>query len=100
MVESLKRIIGIDRMSSILNCGSSKARGCGKTAFLYELLSLPKEYMYKTTLLNQDSVYVHKIFPGSNNNLLIDFNGSFEQMGAEVSTLHKNCGLLIVHILE
>ena len=56
--------------------------------------------MYKTSLLNGNSTYVHKNFPGSKKSLLIDFNGSFEQMGAEVSTLHKNCGLLIVHILE
>lgn len=100
MIELLKGIMSIDRLSLILNCGSDKARKCGKTTFLFELFSLSKDYMYKESPFYQDSVYIHKVFPGSKNNLLADFNGSFQKMPAEVSLLHKNCGLLIIHILE
>lgn len=99
MTELLKGIMSIDNMSLILNCGSEKARKCGKTTFLFELFSLPKDYAYKESQFYEDSVYIHKVFPGSRSNLLADFNGSFERMPTDVSLLHKNCGLLMVHIL-
>ena len=47
MTEVLKGIMGIDKLSLIFNCGSEKARKCGKTTFLFELFSLPKDYQYK-----------------------------------------------------
>lgn len=100
MTELLKMIMSIDRLSLIFNCGSERARKCGKTTFIYELFSLAKDYQYKESQFYEDSVYVHKVFPGSHNNLLVDFNGSFEKMPIEVSLLHKNCGLLLIHILE
>lgn len=87
-------------MSLIMNCGSEKARKCGKTMFLFDFFSLPNNYTYFGSLFSENSVYIHKLFPGNKNNLLADFNGSFEHMSAEVSLLHKNCGLLILHILE
>jgi hypothetical protein len=100
MIDVLKGIMGINKLSLIFNCGSDKARKCGKTTFLYELLSLPKDYQYKESPFYEASVYIHKMFPGSRNNLLADFNGSFQNMSVEVSLLHKNSGLLMLHILE
>lgn len=47
MIELVKGVIGVDKVSLIMNCGSKNTRKCGKTAFLFELFSIPTEYLYK-----------------------------------------------------
>lgn len=98
MPELLKKVMSINKISWILNCGSEKTRKQGKSKFIFELLGLPQDYRYDSNVFYKDSLYVHRLSYGKCNSLLADFNGSYESMPDKISILH-NCGLIIIHIL-
>jgi len=99
--ELLQEVMDVDDYSIILNIGSDGARGIGKTTFLFEYLSLPKEnYQYEPeSTFSKNSVYVHTVFQtGGKKALLVDFNGSCKDFPVELKQVMDQCSLMIFHV--
>lgn len=96
MNQLLKDIMGIKKFSLIFNCGLKAVKKQDRTKFLFDFFSLPSNYLYKESDLYQDEIYVHTISPENGNNLLVDFNGSFDNIPL---SLQEKSALIIIHIL-